>query len=184
MDQPNFLNGAVQFYTSKSPDDLLRALKKVETELGRNLGSERNSPRSIDLDIITYGDEFIRNDETNLQIPHPRLAERQFVLQPLCDIDPQISIPSSATSPGRSAMAAHLLQGLQEREGDAGLKRVTPVRSGRLLTWGGRTLLMGVLNLTSDSFSDGGHISSADDALRQADTFLSNGFDVIDVSLF
>lgn len=82
-EQPAFLNAALIATTQLTPDDLLRFLKQREVELGREV-SIRNGPRLIDIDIIFY-DDLCMSDE-QLILPHPRLAEREFVLRPLADI--------------------------------------------------------------------------------------------------
>ncbi|RMF60985.1 MAG: 2-amino-4-hydroxy-6-hydroxymethyldihydropteridine diphosphokinase [Calditrichaeota bacterium] len=90
--QPAFLNSAVQFLTPLQPRKLLQALKKIEQEIGRQK-SERWGPREIDLDIIFY--EQVRMETPELVIPHPDYQNRRFVLQPLCDIDPEFHPPGS-----------------------------------------------------------------------------------------
>ena len=102
VDQPPFLNGAAALETELSPRDLLRALLVVERELGRER-RERWGPRTIDLDLLLYGEERI--DEPGLTVPHPRLHERRFALEPLADLDPELAIP------GRGSVA-DLLAGL------------------------------------------------------------------------
>lgn len=84
-DQPRFLNMVVRGETDLSGPDLLARLKAIEAELGRVPG-QRFGPRPIDLDILFYGDAVI--DLPDLTVPHPRLAERVFVLRPLADIAP------------------------------------------------------------------------------------------------
>ena len=91
-DQPPFLNMAIRGRTDLAPEALLRALKAIEAELGRTAGP-RNGPRPIDLDILFY--DALRMDTSDLTIPHPRIAERRFVLQPLCDIAPELRHPGS-----------------------------------------------------------------------------------------
>lgn len=88
--QPPFLNGAVALETGLSPRELLDALLAVERDLGRER-RERWGPRTIDLDLLLYGDETI--DEPGLTVPHPRLHERRFALEPLLDLDPELAIP-------------------------------------------------------------------------------------------
>lgn len=83
VDQPPFLNAAVAVETSLEPAALLRELKAIEHALGRRTGP-RWGPRPIDLDILFYGDERFETPE--LTVPHPRIAERAFVLAPLSDI--------------------------------------------------------------------------------------------------
>jgi 2-amino-4-hydroxy-6-hydroxymethyldihydropteridine diphosphokinase len=90
VDQPPFLNGAVALETELGPRQLLETLLAVERELGRER-RERWGPRTIDLDLLLYGDETI--DEPGLTVPHPRLHERSFALEPLLDLDPGLSIP-------------------------------------------------------------------------------------------
>ncbi len=102
-DQPEFLNGAVAVETSLSPRALLDALLRVEQALGRVRDDERWGPRTIDLDLLVYGDEIV--DQPGLRVPHPRLHERRFVLEPLVDLNPELTIPGLGK-------AAELLAGL------------------------------------------------------------------------
>lgn len=90
VDQPPFLNGAVRIETSLAPRDLLQILLGVERSLGR-VREERWGPRTVDLDLLVYGDEVI--DEPGLRVPHPRLHERRFALEPLAELDPDLDIP-------------------------------------------------------------------------------------------
>lgn len=97
-DQPPFLNAAILVSTAMGPLRILRLLKETEGALGRG-SAPRFGPREIDLDLITYGQlryRFFPSDhgEPELVVPHPRLAERRFVLQPLFDLDPNLQIPS------------------------------------------------------------------------------------------
>ena len=89
-DQGWFLNCVVAVETALGPRKLLERLQRVEKELGRQPG-ERYGPRVIDLDILFYGDEVV--SEPGLEIPHPRLAERRFVLVPLNEIRPNLVHP-------------------------------------------------------------------------------------------
>jgi 2-amino-4-hydroxy-6-hydroxymethyldihydropteridine diphosphokinase len=89
-DQPQFLNQVIQADTDLDPDELLAFLKKLETSLGRQ-ESFRFGPRLIDLDILFY-DRLIMNT-SQLTIPHPRIAERAFVLVPLAEIAPDLLHP-------------------------------------------------------------------------------------------
>ena len=90
-DQPMFLNGAVALETVLSPWELLDVLLRIEQELGRVRNDERWGPRTIDLDLLVYGGE--RLDEPGLTVPHPRLHERQFALEPLAELAPELEIP-------------------------------------------------------------------------------------------
>ncbi len=88
--QPRFLNLVCQVYTRLAPKELLILAKGIESKLGRVL-SQSNAPRPIDIDILFYGDQVIETPE--LVIPHPRLAERAFVLVPLAEIAPDFRHP-------------------------------------------------------------------------------------------
>lgn len=91
LDQPPFLNGAVALETDLPARKLLDRLLAVERELGRERTGPRFGPRTIDLDLLLYGDQVI--DEPGLKIPHPRLHERAFVLEPLVELDPELRLP-------------------------------------------------------------------------------------------
>ncbi len=92
LDQPAFLNGAARVETDLSAQDLLARLLAIELELGRVRGDgPRFGPRTIDLDLLIYGQETI--DEPGLTVPHPRLAERRFALEPLAELDPALEVP-------------------------------------------------------------------------------------------
>jgi 2-amino-4-hydroxy-6-hydroxymethyldihydropteridine diphosphokinase len=81
--QGRFLNGAAELHTALGPGTLLATLQRVEVAMGR-VRSVRNGPRELDLDILLYGDRVVK--EGNLEIPHPRMLERAFVMQPLAQI--------------------------------------------------------------------------------------------------
>ena len=90
-DQPAFLNMALRAETDVPPDTLLAHLKSIEAELGRRVGGVRFGPREVDLDILLYGDAVLTG--TALEIPHPRMAERAFVLRPLADVAADVRHP-------------------------------------------------------------------------------------------
>lgn len=91
VDQPRFLNGAARLATELGPRALLERLLAIERRLGRVRGGERYGPRTLDLDLLLYGDQVI--EEPGLRVPHPRLHERRFVLEPLTELDPGLSVP-------------------------------------------------------------------------------------------
>lgn len=95
VDQPPFLNGAAMLETTLDPESLLAALLSVELELGRVRSGPRNGPRTIDLDLLVYGDQVV--DRPGLRVPHPRLHERAFALEPLAELDPTLRIPGHGT---------------------------------------------------------------------------------------
>jgi 2-amino-4-hydroxy-6-hydroxymethyldihydropteridine diphosphokinase len=104
LDQPRFLNGAVELETALDPRELLEELLRIERDLGRDRAlSPPRGPRTADLDLLLYGDAEIR--EPGLEVPHPRLHERRFVLEPLSDLDAGLFVP------GRGEVQA-LLAGL------------------------------------------------------------------------
>ena len=92
-DQPRFLNGVVELETELPPRDLLRRLLEVERLLGRTRGPDQPplGPRTLDLDLLLYGGETI--NEAGLQVPHPRMHERRFVLEPLAELAPGAVVP-------------------------------------------------------------------------------------------
>jgi len=92
VDQPRFLNQVIKGSTALAPLWLLNHLKAVERQMGRRK-TLRFGPRIIDLDILLYGERTV--DYKRLQIPHPRMLERAFVLVPLAEISPALTIPGS-----------------------------------------------------------------------------------------
>ena len=90
LDQPDFINAAARLETTLTPRELLDALLAIEARGGRVRGA-RNGPRTLDLDLLLYGDRVI--DEPDLVVPHPRLHERAFVLLPLADVAPELKVP-------------------------------------------------------------------------------------------
>ncbi len=90
VDQPPFLNAVLQVKTRCSARRLLNCLLAIEQKFGRSRETQWG-PRTLDLDILLYGDEVIH--QPGLQVPHPRLHERAFVLAPLCDLNPDLKHP-------------------------------------------------------------------------------------------
>ncbi len=83
--QPDFLNGVVALETDDSPEEVLAELLRIEEDLGR-VRTTQGAPREIDLDLVAYGDEVIHRP--GLEVPHPRMHERRFVLEPLAELNP------------------------------------------------------------------------------------------------
>jgi 2-amino-4-hydroxy-6-hydroxymethyldihydropteridine diphosphokinase len=100
VDQPPFLNTAVRLDTTLGARELLDRLLAVERSLGRVRTGERWGPRTLDLDLLLYGDAVL--EEPGLTVPHPRLHERRFVLEPLHELAPDLVVP------GRGPVAALL----------------------------------------------------------------------------
>ncbi|CAL1387320.1 unnamed protein product [Linum trigynum] len=181
-DQPRFLNSAVRAITKLGPHELLGVLKKIEKEMGRTKGI-RYGPRPIDLDILFYGKFRVNSDV--LTVPHQRIFERPFVMAPLIDLlgsDVESDTVSSWHS--MSVPSGGLFESWEKLGGEGligrdGMKRVLPVGK-TLWDWSERTSVMGVVNLTPDSFSDGGKFASVDAAVSQVQSLISEGVDIVD----
>jgi 2-amino-4-hydroxy-6-hydroxymethyldihydropteridine diphosphokinase len=102
LDQPRFLNAAAAVDTGLDPRALLDRLLAVERALGRTREGPRFGPRTIDLDLLLYGDTTL--SEPGLQVPHPRLHERRFALEPLAELEPGLVVP------GRGPVSALLAE--------------------------------------------------------------------------
>lgn len=94
VDQPAFLNGAVVVETTRTPRALLELLLEIESALGR-VREERWGPRTVDLDVLVYGDVVV--DEPGLRVPHAHLHERRFALEPLAELAPALVLPGGAS---------------------------------------------------------------------------------------
>ena len=179
-EQPDFLNAACELHVAESlcPTELLHELKRIERSLGRDETGRRYGPRVIDLDIALLGDSSVDTPSSvgPLRIPHAAMAERSFVLKPLCDLDPGIRHPENG------ATVSELYSRLRAREADlTPPQRVLPVREDATWPLGARTYVMGILNVTPDSFSDGGVHYSQHAAVEAAAAMYAAGADVIDI---
>ncbi|MES3037343.1 MAG: dihydropteroate synthase [Bdellovibrionota bacterium] len=145
-----FLNAVAEIDWDGTPAELLKKLKDIESQLGRT-PAERWAPRIIDLDILLFGNETVKQE--NLIIPHPGIWERSFVLNPLKDLIPTFQIP------GR-------IQTILSRA------RELPTRN---------PLWMGIINLTPDSFSDGGSISDNSHLLDKVEAFEAAKVGILDI---
>jgi 2-amino-4-hydroxy-6-hydroxymethyldihydropteridine diphosphokinase/dihydropteroate synthase len=145
-----FLNIVIFCRVSKDPELLYLEIKKVESQLGR-VNNKKWSPRSIDIDILTWGDKIISSE--NLSIPHPKLKERNFVLTPLLSLNPKLRIP------GINKNIIDLSTSLENH----------------IPLW------MGILNITPDSFSDGGIYKNIDDINNKINKMVESGVNIIDI---
>ncbi|KAF4674383.1 hypothetical protein FOL47_009292 [Perkinsus chesapeaki] len=171
-EQPDFLNCVLSLETELAPHDLLKKLNEIEEKMGR-VRTLRYGPRPIDLDILLYGDEVI--DYEDLKIPHERIQERDFVLAPLRDV-----LPSAWRHPIIGQTLGQMTSALPTTMGSC--HRVLPIGDDQLLDWDcGKTYIMGVLNVTPDSFSDGGLYNTVDKAVKHARELIEGGADIIDI---
>ncbi len=113
-DQPDYLNAVAMLDTRLSPEALLDALQAIESEQGRVRGPQRWGPRTLDLDLLLYGAEII--DTERLNVPHPGLPERSFVLYPLADVAPELVLPDGRSL--RELLAVCSREGLEVLEED------------------------------------------------------------------
>ena len=186
VEQPDFLNAACELHTRLPATELLLRLKAIERRLGRSVGGIRYGPRKVDLDIVLYGTHSVETTTAvgPLSIPHRLMLERTFVLKPLCDLAPGFRHPAHAAPLAqeyarlcaKEAAAAAAAGGAPQLP-----TRVLAMRED--VTWelGQRTYVMGILNITPDSFSDGGHHDSLGAALCAARAMAEAGADVIDI---
>lgn len=182
-EQPQFLNSAVRAFTKLGPHELLGALKKIEKDMGRTKGI-RYGPRPIDMDILFYGNLRVNSDV--LTIPHERIWERPFVIAPLMDLlGIAIENDTVASWHSLSPHSMGIFESWEKLGGDPiigkeGMRRVLPINKG-LWNWSQKTSIMGILNLTPDSFSDGGKFQSVEAAVSQVRLMVSEGADMIDI---
>jgi dihydropteroate synthase/2-amino-4-hydroxy-6-hydroxymethyldihydropteridine diphosphokinase len=192
-DQPSFLNGAVSLQTNLEPHDLLQTIKTIEAQVGRDLSAMRNGPRPVDLDILLYERRLSPStanaeshasweprlvDTNDLVVPHSRITEREFVLAPLCEVaGPDLEHPVRKTS------VRKLLEELRHEmeENKEPTVRVIPLPRSRMLYFN-ETLIMGVLNVTPNSFSDGGKWEdSTRNAVERALEMEQQGAHIVDI---
>lgn len=179
--QGRFINGACRIATTLSPHQLLTLCQSIEKAIGRDKrGVPIKGPRSIDLDILFY--DRLELNTPDLIIPHPGITEREFVLKPLIDILPDYRHPSNS----RTVSQLHSI--LVNSEGflkeDMARVMSLPIASDSapaLWKWGSRTFIMGIINATPDSFSDGGDNTNTVAAVQTARKMVDEGVDVIDI---
>ena len=167
-----FLNIAIACESEFAPLELLAQIKKIERELGRDENSLRWSPRTIDIDILCW-DELIITTDT-LTIPKPALLERPFALWPLADIAPFWQYPLPGAAQGKTA--AELVEKWGSR-----FTAEAPLHTKQIYQRIRSPQLVGVLNVTPDSFSDGGQFFSVDAAVQQAIHLVESGAEIIDI---
>lgn len=170
-DQP-YLNLALSCKTTLSPFELLDQLKTIEWSIGRKPEARHWGPRILDIDILVFDNELIQSDR--LTIPHSSLLERPFSLWPLCDLAPHWVYP--LPGPEQGLTATQLVEKFGSR-----FTGKAPLHTWQLYQRLEGPKLVGILNATPDSFSDGGLHLSPEKAVQQALDLVEAGADIIDV---
>ena len=116
LDQPIFTNAALELETDLEPADLLYQLKRLEATLGREPSAERFGPRIVDLDILAFDGRCVADMEIDLIVPHPRLQERRFVLEPLAELDPGLRPWRNCADLRTDVTVADLLPSVADQE--------------------------------------------------------------------
>ncbi|MEI8224038.1 MAG: dihydropteroate synthase [bacterium] len=167
-DQDAFLNCVCKCSTDKQPNELLKLLEMIMATMGR-VRAIKWGPRIIDIDILLYDDLVVTTEL--LTIPHPRMHERAFVLEPLCDIN------SVMIHPGYGKTVRELLDSLNELP----LQKVSQI-GNKIFEWGKRTHVLGIVNATPDSFSGDGIMHKTEDEWVQgAQQLVLDGADCLDI---
>lgn len=167
-DQP-FFNLCILCETTLSPHELLQKVKAIETRVGRQARG-RWAPREVDIDLLSYGDLYLK--EETLALPHPRLFERPFALLPLADLTPEWIDPTP--SHGKKIPVAEQVAPWRYLPPEQ-----VPFQTQRSLSF--LPELVGILNITPDSFSDGGRFNKPETALRQAQLLVNHGARILDI---
>lgn len=180
IDQPKFINGACRIATKLDPHALLQLCQSIEKEIGRDKrGIPIKGPRAIDLDILLY--DRIELNTDNLIIPHAGIVEREFVLRPLMDILPEYRHPNTS----RTISQLHSILINSENYIKEEMRRVLPLqvkqKEKSAWSWGTKTYVMGIINATPDSFSDGGDNVNVQNAVRTAKAMIEEGVDILDI---
>lgn len=166
------LNCALRCETSLEPHALLKEIKAIEVQVGRKPNGEFWGPRVIDIDILAWDDLTL--DSEVLTLPHKGLAERPFALWPLADVAPLWSFPLSGSHHGKTA--AEMVEKWGTRfSGQA------PLHTKQLYQRLETPQLVGIVNVTPDSFSDGGNFLQAEKALEHIHHLIASGAEIIDI---
>lgn len=187
LDQEDFINGCLKIETTLTPHELLKVLKSIEYESLKRIKHFDNGPRSIDLDILLY-DSIILNTP-DLNIPHIRMIERNFVLYPLCDIIPPNFIHPVTAEPIHDHLNQlnPLSKDIQE---SIDLITIVPFDCVEdfkymefdLINNKSKTRLMSILNITPDSFSDGDEANlDLNIIMARVKEMKENNVDIIDI---
>ena len=116
LDQPDFVNAALELHTDLTPQDLLVDLKRLELALGRDPQGMRFGPRLVDLDILAIDGKCVTEPHIELIVPHPRLQERRFALEPLAEIQPDLQPWRGCADVRRDVTVAELLPAVADQD--------------------------------------------------------------------
>ena len=167
-----YLNLAIRADVACTPEELLPQLKKIEWTIGRKPEKRHWGPREVDIDILAWDDRVI--DTESLTVPHASLQERPFALWPLADVAPFWRFPLTGTN--HDLTAGEIAEKWGSRfSGDA------PFHTRQIYQRIDMPSIVGILNITPDSFSDGGLFSSVDDVLAQAKIEMQQGAEILDI---
>lgn len=170
-DMPH-LNLAIYCKTLFKPHDLLKELKNIEWSIGRKPTIRHWGPRIVDIDILAWDDVVIRSE--TLTVPHENLQERPFALWPLADVAPFWKFPLSGANHGKTA--AEMVEKWGSRfTGSA------PLHTRQIYQRIDTAQLVGILNITPDSFSDGGQFLKPEEAVIKAESLVNDGAEIIDI---
>lgn len=170
-DRP-YLNLALRCETSLTPLALLQSLKKIEWSIGRKPEVRHWGPRVMDIDILAWDDQIIHSE--TLTVPHESLLARPFALWPLADVAPRWMYPLEGTHHGK--IAAEIVEGWGSRYDGK-----SPFHTHQLNHRVDTPHLVGIINVTPDSFSDGGQFVTAESAVEQALHLIQAGAEIIDI---
>lgn len=167
-----YLNLSLHGETTLQPLELLKELKNIEWSIGRKPEARHWGPRIIDIDILAWDDLIIQNE--TLTVPHASLQERPFALWPLADVAPLWIFPLPGPNQGKTA--AQIVEPWGSRFSGA-----APFHTRQLNQRVDASQLVGVVNVTPDSFSDGGKFLTPEHALQQISHLVDSGAEVIDI---
>lgn len=115
-DQPDFVNAVAAVLTQLTPEDLLQHLVRIENEHGRRREGEKWGPRTLDLDLLVYGGQ--QAETASLTLPHPGIAERNFVLLPLSEVAPFLQVPGMGNVANLTAALSSDIAGIEKIDCD------------------------------------------------------------------
>jgi len=170
-DKP-YLNLALRCKTHTKPLELLNQIKNIEWSIGRKPTARHWGPRVIDIDILAWDDRIIQHE--NLNVPHASLEERPFALWPLADVCPLWTFPLPGINHGKTAAEMVEIWG-SRFSGDA------PFHTKQIQQRIDTPELVGIINVTPDSYSDGGRYLQRDNAIKQMHYLVQSGAEVIDI---